>query len=46
MPEKPKLPMAAAKAENRTVQFDEFGNAIELSGGAEDSGTPPDFCPA
>ena len=36
---------AAAKAENRTVQFDEFGNAIELSGGAEDSGTPPDFCP-
>lgn len=35
---------AAAKAENRTVQFDEFGNAIELSGGAEDSGTPPDFC--
>lgn len=32
---------AAAKAENRTVQFDEFGNAIELSGGAEDSGTPP-----
>lgn len=36
---------AAAKAENRTVQFDEFGNAIEFSGGAEDSGTPPDFCP-
>lgn len=36
---------AAAKAENRTVQFDEFGNAIELNGGAEDSGTPPDFCP-
>lgn len=36
---------AAAKAENRTVQFDEFGNAIELSGGAEDSGTLPDFCP-
>lgn len=36
---------AAAKAENRTVQFDEFGNAIELSGGVEDSGTPPDFCP-
>lgn len=36
---------AAAKAENRTVQFDEFGNAIELSGGAEDSGPPPDFCP-
>lgn len=36
---------AAAKAENRTVQFDELGNAIELSGGAEDSGTPPDFCP-
>lgn len=36
---------AAAKVENRTVQFDEFGNAIELSGGAEDSGTPPDFCP-
>lgn len=36
---------AATKAENRTVQFDEFGNAIELSGGAEDSGTPPDFCP-
>lgn len=36
---------AAAKAENRTVQFDKFGNAIELSGGAEDSGTPPDFCP-
>ena len=36
---------AAAKAENRTGQFDEFGNAIELSGGAEDSGTPPDFCP-
>lgn len=36
---------AAAKAENRTVQFDEFGNAIELSGGAEDSGTPSDFCP-
>lgn len=36
---------AAAKAENRTVQFDEFGNAIELSGGAEDSGTPPYFCP-
>lgn len=36
---------AAAKAENRTVQFDEFGNAIELSGRAEDSGTPPDFCP-
>ena len=36
---------AAAKAENRTVQFDEFGNAIELSDGAEDSGTPPDFCP-
>ena len=36
---------AAAKAENRTVQFDECGNAIELSGGAEDSGTPPDFCP-
>ena len=36
---------AAAKAENRTVQLDEFGNAIELSGGAEDSGTPPDFCP-
>ena len=36
---------AAAKAENRTVQFDEFGNAIELSSGAEDSGTPPDFCP-
>lgn len=36
---------AAAKAENHTVQFDEFGNAIELSGGAEDSGTPPDFCP-
>lgn len=41
MPGKPKLPMRAAKAENRTVQFDEFGNAIELSGGAEDSGTPP-----
>ena len=32
---------AAAKAENRTVQFDEFGNAIELSGGAKTAEHPP-----
>lgn len=36
---------AAAKAPIRTVQFDENGGTIDLGGGTDGDGTPPDFCP-